>query len=222
MAFVLEAARANGAIVSSRKGVTTARLRIHGRAAHAGVEPEKGRSAILAAGNLIVGIHAMNGRWEDTTANVGVMAGGTRANVVAEEASLEAELRSYTEAGLSAAEAELERLASDPGVAGVRVEIDLDREYRPMEQTPATSRLVALAQDIADEIGFTLHDEASGGASDANTTARVGLPTLDGLGPVGGDDHSEREWIDLRSIVPRAALLAGLIGRAGEAVDRRD
>jgi glutamate carboxypeptidase len=77
---------------------------------------------------------------------------------------------------------------------------------------------VALAVAIAAELGFQLRDAATGGASDANTTAALGVPTIDGLGPVGGDDHSVDEWLDLSSVVPRTALLAGLIGRIGEAL----
>ena len=87
-----------------------------------------------------------------------------------------------------------------------------------MEKTPASARLVELAVAIAEELGFELHDAATGGASDANTTAALGVPTLDGLGPIGGDDHSVDEWLDLRSVVPRTALLAGLIGRIGTAL----
>ena len=81
-----------------------------------------------------------------------------------------------------------------------------------MEKTEASARLVALAVEIAGELGFELSDAATGGASDANTTAALGIPTLDGLGPVGGDDHSVDEWLDVESIVPRTTLLAGAHG----------
>jgi glutamate carboxypeptidase len=87
-----------------------------------------------------------------------------------------------------------------------------------MEKTGASARLVALAVRIAGELGFPLQDAATGGASDANTTAALGIPTLDGLGPVGGDDHSVDEWLDLDSVVPRTVLLAGLMSRIGEAI----
>jgi glutamate carboxypeptidase len=87
-----------------------------------------------------------------------------------------------------------------------------------MEKTEASARLVELAVLLAGELGFDLADAATGGASDANTTAAMGLPTLDGLGPVGGDDHSVDEWLDLTSVVPRTTLLAGLIGRIGDAL----
>jgi glutamate carboxypeptidase len=87
-----------------------------------------------------------------------------------------------------------------------------------MEKSPATARLVELAIVIASELGFALKDTATGGASDANTTSGMGIPTLDGLGPIGGDDHSSDEWLDLASVVPRMTLLAQLIARIDEAL----
>ena len=103
--FVLEAARATGAVVTARKGVTNAHLAFHGRAAHAGVEPEKGRSAVLAAAHATIAVQALNGRWDGTTFNVGVSGGGSRVNVVPEHASLAIEIRSRTEASLVAGRA---------------------------------------------------------------------------------------------------------------------
>ncbi len=216
VAFVLEAAREDGSVVSARKGVSQARILLRGRAAHAGVEPERGRSALLAGGHLIVALHELNGRWEGTTLNVGVMHGGTRTNVVPEEAELHLELRAKTLADQEAAEMAVERLGSAPAVEGVTGTVDLRRECVPMERTRTTTRLVRLAQEIAAELGFPLEEAATGGASDANAISGLGVPTLDGLGPIGGDDHSDREWIDRDSIGPRSALLAGLIARAGE------
>ena len=218
VALVLECARANGDIVSARKGIADYHLTITGRAAHAGVEPEKGRSAILEAAHQTLALHELNGRWPTVTANTGVIRGGTRPNVVAERCELQVDLRAATANTFDAASAELERLASRPTVEGVRVELRRIAEHPPMEKTPASARLVELAVAIAEELGFELHDAATGGASDANTTAALGVPTLDGLGPIGGDDHSVDEWLDLRSIVPRTALLAGLIGRIGTAL----
>jgi glutamate carboxypeptidase len=213
VAFVLEAARETGAVVSARKGVTTGAVRLAGRAAHAGVEPERGRSALLAAGHLIIALHALNDRWEGTTVNVGALRGGTRANVVPEEAEIELEVRATSATGQEAAEREVHRLASSPAVEGVGSEVTLRRECPPMERTQATAWLVRLAREVAGELGFRLEEAATGGASDANSISALGVPTLDGLGPIGGDDHSDREWIDLDSVPARTALLAGLIAR---------
>jgi glutamate carboxypeptidase len=216
--LVLECARANGDIVSARKGIADYHVTFHGRAAHAGVEPEKGRSAILEAARQVVALHALNGRWPSVTVNAGVIQGGTRPNVVAERCELQVDLRAATVEAFDAAAAEIARIAAQPADSDVRVEVRQAAGHPPMEKSAASARLVELAVGIAGELGFRLRDAATGGASDANTTAALGIPTLDGLGPVGGDDHSVDEWLDLESIGPRTTLLAGLIARAGSAL----
>ena len=216
--LVLECARANGDIVSARKGIADYHVSITGRAAHAGVEPEKGRSAILEAAHQVLALHALNGRWPTVTVNAGVIHGGTRPNVVPERCELQVDLRASTVDAFDAAAAEIERLAASPTVSDVRIELSRTAGHPPMEKTDASGRLVTLAVEIAGELGFPLKDASTGGASDANTTAALGIPTLDGLGPVGGDDHSVDEWLDLDSVVPRTALLAALMGRIGSAL----
>jgi glutamate carboxypeptidase len=218
VALVLESARANGDIVSARKGIAELELTFGGRAAHAGVEPEKGRSAILAAARQVMALHDLNGRWPDVTLNAGVIAGGTRPNVVPAECRVQLDLRAATADAFDTGRAEVERLAADSPVDGVTCTIRELAAHRPMEKTPATGRLAELAIAIAAELDFELRDTATGGASDANTTAGLGVPTLDGLGPIGGDDHSADEWLDLASVTPRTTLLATLIARVGEAL----
>lgn len=215
--LVLECARANGDIVSARKGIADFHLTITGRAAHAGVEPEKGRSAIVEAAHQVLALHELNGRWPTVTVNAGVIHGGTRPNVVAEQCELQVDLRAATRDAFDAVAAEVARIAETPTVADVRTKVQRIASHPPMEKTPAAARLVAQAVEIANELGFELRDAATGGASDANTTAAMGLPTLDGLGPVGGDDHSVDEWLDVTSIVPRTTLLAALIAQISTA-----
>jgi glutamate carboxypeptidase len=218
LALVLECARANGDIVSARKGVADLHLTLTGRAAHAGVEPERGRSAILAAAHQVLALPQPNGRWPGVTVNVGVIAGGTRPNVVAERCEMKVDLRAAHAAEMDAARAEIEAIAGRTPVDGVTAELREVSGHRPMERTAATARLVELAQAVARDLDFPLADAATGGASDANTTAGMGLPTLDGLGPIGGDDHSADEWLDLTSVVPRISLLAGLMHSAESAL----
>jgi glutamate carboxypeptidase len=217
-ALVLECARANGDIVSARKGIADLEITFHGRAAHAGVEPEKGRSAILAAARAVARLHDLNGRWPSVTVNTGVIAGGTRPNVVAERCAIQLDLRAATTVDFDQAHAAVEGIVGEPMADDVSAELRRLAHHPPMERTPANGRLAELAIGIARELGFELHDTATGGASDANTTSTAGLPTLDGLGPIGGDDHSVDEWLDLSSVVPRTTLLAALISRAGEAL----
>ncbi|MGA9161290.1 MAG: M20 family metallopeptidase [Actinomycetota bacterium] len=212
-ALVLEGARENGDIVSSRKGVLDVRLEIEGRSAHAGVEPERGRSAILEAAHKTVALQALNGRWPGVTVNVGVVHGGTRPNVVAERCVLEVDVRSPQESTFEQAGAAVERIANEHAVPDVTVTTVSNGWHRPMEKKEGGAKLAALATQVAAELGFELKDAATGGASDANTTSGAGVPSLDGLGPIGGDDHGPNEWLDLSSIVPRISLLAGLLSR---------
>ena len=209
--LVLECARANGDIVSSRKGILDARVTVHGRAAHAGVEPEKGRSAILVAADLVTRLHALNGRWDGVTVNVGLIAGGTRPNVVAESCSFEVDVRAVRRADLEAAEAEIRAMLESLAVPDVTAALEPMARWWPMEKLERSGRLVEHAQAIAQRLGFEIRDAATGGASDANTTSGMGVASIDGLGPIGGLDHSPAEYLEVASIVPRTALLAGLL-----------
>jgi glutamate carboxypeptidase len=209
--FVLECARANGDIVSARKGTIDWRLTVHGRAAHAGVEPEKGRSAILEAARLVADLHALNGRWPSVTVNVGVIEGGTRPNVVPATCVLEVDIRAASREHLEAAEVAIRERVAVTTVPDTRIEWEEKARHWPMEKLERSGRLVAHVQAIADGLGFEVRDAATGGASDANTTAGMRIPTIDGLGPVGGNDHSPAEYLEAESIVPRTALLAGLL-----------
>jgi glutamate carboxypeptidase len=213
--FVLECARANGDFVSSRKGIADLRLSIHGRAAHAGVEPEKGRSAILAGARIVERVQALNGRWPGVTANVGVFQSGTRPNVVPDLASLELDVRGVTRTELEAAVAAIHTIAAEPGVPDVSVEIEQMAGWLPMEKLERSGRLADHVIALAARLGFSTLDVATGGASDANTTSGMGVPSIDGLGPIGGRDHSPDEYLEVDSIVPRTTLLAALLLATG-------
>ena len=210
-ALVLESARASGDIVSARKGGAVYRFTVLGHQAHAGVEPEKGANAIVELTRCIQELTALNGLHPGTTVNVGVIGGGTRSNVVPDLAWAEVDARfSTVEAGLVLDRA-IRQVAMQPQVPGTRIEVSGGVEKGPMEKTAATAYLVDLARDVAGQLGFTFQDVQTGGMSDGNHIGELGVPTLDGLGPIGGEDHSPNEYLELDSIVPRTALLAGLI-----------
>ncbi|MEP6638117.1 MAG: M20 family metallopeptidase [Chloroflexota bacterium] len=211
VALVLECARANGDIVSARKGILDLRIIVHGRAAHAGVEPEKGRSAILEASRIVRELHDLNGRWSGVTVNVGLIAGGTRPNVVAERCVLEVDIRATTREGLVEAESEIARIAEATELLDVTVDFEPMARWWPMEKLERSGRLVEHAQAVAEALGFSVADASTGGASDANTTAGMGVASLDGLGPIGGNDHAPAEYLDVASVVPRTTLVAGLL-----------
>jgi len=212
-ALVLEAARATGAIVGARKGVWEYELRVQGRSAHAGVEPEKGRNALLEMAHQIVALQGLNGVIPGVTVNVGVAGGGTATNVVPEAATIHVEARAFEPEDLRAIDARIRAIAATPTVPDTATELSVRKGFPPMPRTPATEQLAAMAAGIAAELGFPLDAVSTGGASDASLVAGAGIPVLDGLGPIGGDDHSPREWIAVSSIVPRVTLLAALIAR---------
>jgi glutamate carboxypeptidase len=216
VALVFEGARRNGDIVSARKGVSDITVTMHGRAAHAGVEPEKGVSAILEAANKIVSLHALNGRWPGVTVNVGILRGGTRTNVVAERCELMLDLRAEQGDLLDEATAEILRICETSTVEGVTSEVLVRGWHRPMEKKGRSAELAELAKSCAKEAGIEVEDASTGGASDANTTSAAGVPTLDGLGPVGGDEHAPGEWISLDSVGPRIAMVAGMLNRLAD------
>jgi len=211
VAFVLEAARENGNIVSARKGIAEFKVRIEGRAAHAGVEPQRGRNAIVEAAHKTLALTALNGRWPGLTLNVGVVRGGTRPNIVAESAELEIDIRATSRGDMDAVKAAIEEICAQSTVPDVTATVHEGAWWWPMEKNAGTAALAGMAIDLAGRLGFDLADTSTGGASDANTTSGVGAPTLDGLGPVGGNAHAPSEYMELDSIVPRTTLLAALL-----------
>ena len=213
--FVLEAARASGDFVSQRKGIADQRIVVHGRAAHAGVEPEKGRNAILAGAELARGVQALNGRWPGVTANVGVFKAGTRPNIVPDLAELQVDVRATTAEGLEQVVTAIRELAATPAVPDVTVEISTMASWAPMEKLERSGRLADHTIALARRLGFETKDVSTGGASDANTTSGMGVPSIDGLGPIGGLDHAPGEYLEVDSIVPRLALFAALLLEVG-------
>jgi glutamate carboxypeptidase len=209
--LVLECARANGDIVSARKGILDTRLTVLGRAAHAGVEPEKGRNAILEAARIVRELHGLNDRWAGVTVNVGRIAGGTRPNVVPERCDIEVDVRAATAEGLEQVEEAIRDVVGTTEIEDTSVDVQVMVAWQPMEKLARSGRLVEHAQAVAQRLGFEVNDTATGGASDANTTSAMGVPTLDGLGPIGGNDHAPAEYLEVDSIVPRTAMLAGLL-----------
>jgi len=215
--FVLEPGRANGHLVTARKGVGTYRLEVRGVAAHAGVEPQKGRSAILELTHQIQALQALHGAIPGVTLNVGVIHGGERPNVVPDYAYALIDLRAADMDGIAAVQQAMERITSQPTVPGTSVTLDGSFVHLPFVKSPRSARLVALAQEVGRELGLELSEVASGGGSDGNTTAAMGVATLDGLGLSGALAHNPGEYIEIASIVPRIALVAQLIRRTAMA-----
>jgi glutamate carboxypeptidase len=213
LALLLEAGRQNGDIVGARKGSGNFLLDVYGKAAHAGVEPQRGANAILALAHQTIALHALNGMRDGVTLNVGVVQGGTLPNVVPAHARAEIDVRVMRPEDMEPVGAAIAAVAANPVVPGVRAELSDGWHFAPMARTSQIAALAELANACAEELGFSVKDAATGGISYANTLAALGLPVLDGLGPIGGLDHSPNEYISVSSIVPRTALLALLMLR---------
>ena len=210
--ITLEAARENGDIVSARKATRWFSVEATGKAAHAGVEPEKGRSATLALAHVIVETFKLNGMKDGMTVNPGRIEGGTNPNVVADSARGMFDLRAWSAADLAELSAAFEQVVTTPWVPGVELRVEpLGAGTPAMERTPGTIRLEEHAIQIAATLGFPLRGARTGGGSDVSYACHARTPGLDGLGPVGGLDHGPDEYILFSSIVPRTALLAKLI-----------
>jgi glutamate carboxypeptidase len=217
-AFILEAARSNGDIVSARKGNTTYTLTAHGRSAHAGVEPEKGRNAVIELAHQILEFQALNGWREGLTISAGVISGGTVPNVVPDFAQAQFDLRFLKQADRLATEELFRESIKRKLIEDVELTVEHAPDIKgPMVRTTESLKLAELAQEIAELLGFSVNHVLTGGASDASYTSAYGIPSLDGLGPIGGRDHSPYEYLELDSVAPRAALLAGLIATTGQA-----
>lgn len=216
--LTLEAARENGDIVTARKAGCWLTVEAQGKAAHAGVEPEKGRSATVAIANIIVDTFALNGRKPGMTVNPGEIRGGTAPNIVSDYAMAHFDLRAWTNADLEALVDAFTRLAEAQPVPDVQISITRDpgSGCPAMERTPGVIRLEDAAIRIANELGFSLKGAATGGGSDISFAGYRGTPGLDGLGPIGGLDHGPDEYVVTSSVVPRTALLARLMMAIGE------
>jgi glutamate carboxypeptidase len=202
--LVTEPARDGGKIVTGRKGVGRFEVFIKGAPAHAGSRPEDGRSAIRELANVIQALEALNDLKRGVTVNVGVVRGGTRPNVIAEEAYAEVDLRVPTAAEANELVARILALRSRSDGVSVRVVGDLNRP--PYEKGNAGAALFEHARTLAGEIGFELVDTFTGGGSDGNFTAPH-TATLDGLGVDGKGAHTHYEQLYISSIEPRARLL---------------
>jgi glutamate carboxypeptidase len=211
--LTLEAARENGDIVSARKGVCWYIVEAFGKSAHAGVEPEKGRNAIVALAHQVIALDRLNGLKPGMTVNTGCIEGGSAPNVVPDYAKIRVDLRIFSRDDLQEFEDAFREQLAKTEIPGVKVAFKTEEGSYcpPMERTPAVAELERLAQKAALELGFEVKGASTGGASDASFAAAEGTPVLDGLGPIGGLDHSPDEYIELSSIVPRTALLAKLI-----------
>ena len=208
-AFVMEPPASGGRVKTSRKGTGIFAIKVEGKAAHAGLEPEKGASAILELARQTEQLHAINLSGSGITLNVGVVHGGTRSNVVAAEAQGEIDVRFST----TAESLEIERILANLKPIDDRTKVFVSGGINrpPMERTAAVVELFEKAHAIAADLDFELGEAQVGGASDGNFLAAMGIPVLDGLGISGDGAHAVHEHIEAGDIARRGALLGGLL-----------
>jgi glutamate carboxypeptidase len=207
--LVCEPAGPGGALKTARKGVGDFKITITGHASHAGLDFEKGHSAILELAHQIHAISAMTNLNRGITLNPGVIRGGTRTNVVADRAEVEVDVRIARKSDGPVMERRIRSLR--PVNKGCTLQIEGGINRPPLERTKQVAALFHLAQAVAGALGFSLEEVAVGGGSDGNFTGGLGIPTLDGLGAVGEGAHAKYESIVAAELPRRAALLAGLI-----------
>lgn len=211
--LVLEPALPGGALKTARKGCGEYELRVRGVAAHAGIEPEKGASAVLELAEQLLAVERLQDPRKGTTVNAGVVQGGARANVVPDEAHAIIDARAASMAEARRIDAGMRALV--PARKGTSLSVSGGFDRPPLERTAGVRKLFEQARGVAAELGFDLHEGATGGGSDGNFTAALGVPTLDGLGAEGDGAHAAHEHLLLERVAPRAALVAGLLVRLG-------
>jgi glutamate carboxypeptidase len=209
--FVLEPAQGL-AYKTARKGVGHFQLHAQGVGAHAGVDFEKGHSAVLEMSKLVQKISAFSDLERGLTVNVGVMSGGTRSNVVAAECFAEVDVRIVKASDAKRVERMFYGLRTNDKACKLTVSGGINRP--PMERKKGTIRLFELAKQHALALGIHLEEAATGGGSDGNFTAALGVPTLDGMGAVGAGAHAAHEHVVAKHLVERTALLAAMIATA--------
>ncbi len=217
--FVLEPAQGL-AYKTARKGVGHWELQVEGVAAHAGVDFSAGKSAIRTMADLVTKISSWTDLTRGLTVNVGTISGGTRSNVVPAHCRAEVDARVVTMADAAMME---ERFAQLTAPEGLRLTVTGGINRPPMERGEGTVRLFRQAQTLAAELGLKLEEAATGGGSDGNFTAALGVPTLDGMGAVGGGAHAAHEYAERAHLPERTVLLAGMIaGVRDERTERRE
>jgi glutamate carboxypeptidase len=209
--LVLEPSLPGGAVKTSRKGCGSYQVTVRGVAAHAGVEPQKGASAVQELAHQILRINALQDLARGISVNVVQVSGGLRSNVIPDEARATVDVRVPTAAAAAEIDAAFRALRAIDGRTTVEATGGIDRP--PLERTSQVQRLYKQAGEVARELGQDLAEGGTGGGSDGNFTAALGIPTLDGLGAIGDGAHALHEYVDIETLADRAALIAGLVTR---------
>lgn len=209
--LVLEPALPGGVLKTRRKGCGQYEVVIHGEAAHAGVDPTKGLSAIRELARQILALEQLQDLERGVSVNAGLISGGTRPNVIAAEARAIIDVRAPSREDADRIDASMRALT--PHLAGARITVTGGFERPPMERTEGVARLFDVARAVGAALGQEVSEGATGGGSDGNFCAALGVPTLDGLGAIGDGAHARHEHVRISALIPRASLIAGVLSR---------
>ncbi|RHW39545.1 M20 family peptidase [Lysinibacillus yapensis] len=215
-ALIMEPARKDGSLVTARRGGGHYEIVVKGKAAHSGIEPENGRSAIEELAYKIIQLHQLNDHEKGISVNVGLIEGGSSVNTVSANAVAHVDIRISQLEQAAYLEKKIKEICSKTEVAGTKIEIEGAINRPPMEFNHQTEELFHIIQDVGKEIGLKVKYTATGGGGDASFTSATGVATVDGLGPVGGNAHSEREYLEIDTLPERTLLLAKTIHRLSE------
>ncbi len=214
-AIVMEPARENGEIVTARKGGAYLTVTAHGKAAHAGIQPETGRNAVEELALKIGRLRSLNDFEAGTTITIGKFSGGTVRNVVAEDAQMEVDLRFRDMEKGEELFKKIREILAAPEIRGIKLTYTLTLSRPPLVSVKGSEALAAIVKEVSRELEIPYQAVETGGLSDGNLVCGFGVPTIDGMGPVGGRMCSPEEYLILDSLPRRAARLAVTIERLG-------
>lgn len=212
-ALITEPARQDGSLVTARRGAGEFTLKVTGKAAHSGIQPQAGSSAIEELARKIIKLHELTDHAAGISVNVGVIEGGTTVNTVAASAVAHVDVRIDQIEQAAFIESKIQEICATADVEGTTIELLGGLERPPMVKNEQTTALFKVFQEVGDRLGLAIKDVSTGGGSDASFTSAKGVATIDGIGPIGGGAHSEDEYLEIASLVERAELLANAIQR---------
>lgn len=212
-ALIMEPARKDGSLVSARRGGGSYTVIVKGKAAHSGIEPQKGRSAIEELAHKVIQLNALSDYEKGISVNVGLIEGGSSINTIPPIAIAHVDIRISEMHQAKYLEEKIKEICATTDVSGTQIILKGSISRPPMEKNKQTVSLLHLIEEVGKEIGLQVFDTATGGGSDASFTSATGVATVDGLGPVGGNAHSEDEYLEIKTLPERTLLLAKTIDR---------
>ena len=215
-ALVMEPARKDGSIVSSRRGGGRYTLNVHGRSAHSGVAPEEGRSAIEELAYKTIKLNHLTNHEQGISVSVGIVEGGDAVNMIPDSAIGYVDVRIESDEQSLEIAKQIENICSIPDVPGTTIDLEGGITRPPMELDEKNQKLLEIIREVGSSFGLKVTDSHTGGGSDASFPSHLGVATMDGVGPIGGKLHNEGEYLEIDSLTERCFLLAETISKLSE------